>query len=86
VGDTWSPHATLVADDPSNVSYFGKSVHINGDDIIVGAQHAVVADSNQAGAAYVFTRSPGDDTFIQQNKLTAEVIGAYDYFGWSVFP
>jgi len=84
VGDTWSPHATLVADDPSNVSYFGKSVHINGDDIIVGAQHAVVADSNQAGAAYVFTRSPGDDTFIQQNKLTAEVIGAYDYFGWSV--
>ena len=72
---------TLVADDASANDFFGFSVALDGNAVVIGAQGD---DDNGDGssAAYVFTRSEAG--WIQQNKLTAEDGAAGDQFGGSV--
>jgi hypothetical protein len=61
-GTTWSEEAWLTASDPETGAYFGTSVALSGDTLIVGA----VPDDS---AAYVFVRS--GTTWSEQAKLTA---------------
>ena len=58
--------------------YFGYSVSISDDTIVVGAY----GDASNQGAAYVFTRS--GTSWTQQEKLLADDGAASDYFGYSV--
>lgn len=78
-GGVWSQQAYLKASNTSTGSYFGNSVSISGDTIVVGAY----GESNfSAGAAYVFVRSGG--VWSQQAYLKASNAESYDYFGISV--
>ncbi|MDH5719727.1 MAG: hypothetical protein OEZ13_03805 [Spirochaetia bacterium] len=95
-GTTWSQQAYLKAPNAEASDYFGNSVSISGDTIVVGAYYE---DSDQttitngstassdnsasaAGAAYVFVRS--GTTWSHQAYLKAPNAEASDYFGCSV--
>lgn len=91
-GETWSQQAYLKASNPGADDWFGQSVAISGDTIIVGAYYedsnatGVNGDQNSnlmlnAGAAYVFTRS--GTTWSQQAYLKASNTNE-DMFGTSV--
>ena len=92
-GATWSQHAYLKASNADIYDYFGESVAISGDTIVVGAigedSNAGGVNGNQsdnsadwAGAAYVFVRSGA--TRSQQAYLKASNADSYDFFGNSV--
>src|SRR5262245_58624713 len=80
-GKTWPEQAKLMANDGAFFDFFGSSVAIDVNTLVVGAIGAdgVAADS---GAAYVFTRS--GTTWTQRQKLTASDGEAEDSFGASV--
>ncbi|HVP13555.1 MAG TPA: hypothetical protein VMV94_20440, partial [Phycisphaerae bacterium] len=80
-GGVWTQQAKLTPGDPADYMYFGSSVALDGDTLIVGASIANGA-TTQSGAAYVFTRS--GTTWTQQAKLIASDGAQYDYFGNSV--
>ncbi len=75
---------TLIHLDPSNYDYFGYSVGISGDVLVVGA-YGQDDGGDMSGAAYVFHRMQGgSDNWGQVQKLTASDASAGDYFGCSV--
>jgi hypothetical protein len=92
-GINWTQQAYLKASNAEADDWFGYSVSISGDTIVVGAY---VEDSNArgvngdqrnndapySGAAYVFVRE--GITWTQQAYLKASNTGAYDWFGYSV--
>jgi hypothetical protein len=83
--DNWGEVATLTAgSDTEDFAYFGNSVAIDGDYVVVGADSE---DSGgiDSGAVYVFGRNQGGpDAWGQVAKLTASDAEAGDKFGWSV--
>jgi hypothetical protein len=92
-GATWSQQAYLKASNTGADDYFGYSVAVAGDTVIVGAMgessNATGVNGNQAdnsapsaGSAYVFVRSAG--AWTQQAYLKASNTGVEDFFGWSV--
>ena len=73
----------LTAPDGDTDDFFGRSVAISGDTVLVGAFHDDVGFLNaDQGSAYVFRRNGTEWTFEQQ--LTADDGGASDLFGVSV--
>jgi len=76
-GSSWSQQARLVADDAASYRYFGGSVAISDDSLVVGS----ISPLGSGGAAYVFTRT--GETWSQQAKLTPPD-AAKSYFGNSV--
>jgi hypothetical protein len=80
-GSTWTEQAKLTASDGATDDWFGSSVSLNGDTVVVGAHYD---DDNglQSGSAYVFVRS--GSTWTEQAKLRASDGAVYDYFGHSV--
>ena len=85
VDGVWSQAAKLTASDGVVNDWFGYSVAVYEDTIVIGArQHDVDGNSN-AGAAYLFTKPTGgswaDST---EAKLTASGGAGFDYFGQSV--
>jgi hypothetical protein len=79
----WSLMGRLVGSDPGTMDWFGHSVSISGDVIVVGAPFYY----GSAGAAYVFERNWGGsaDAWGQVQELTASDAGSADhYFGWTV--
>ena len=84
-GTSWSQQAKLTASDgDARMSYFGQSVSISGDYVIVGAtDHQAASQSGgQEGAAYIFVRS--GTSWSKQAKLTASDKAQDDKFGESV--
>lgn len=80
-GSTWSRQAKLTASDSAQGDNFGRSVVIDGDTVIVGAD----GDGDfgpSSGSAYIFTRT--GTSWTQQAKLTANDGAANDNFGVSV--
>jgi subtilisin-like proprotein convertase family protein len=80
--DSFTQIAELVASDHQSSDYFGCSVAISGNYIVVGAYWEDTGGSN-AGAAYVF-KNDGSDNITQIAKLVSSDAEAYDYFGRSV--
>ncbi len=89
----WVQQAYLKASNTGTGDYFGLSVAISGDTVVVGASeetsNSTGVNGNQAdnsavsaGAAYVFVRTSG--VWVQQAYLKASNTGARDLFGWSV--
>ena len=92
-GGVWSQQAYLKASNTDAGDYFGYSVAISGDTVVVGALRessaatGINGDGNSnsspgAGAAYVFGRSGG--VWSQQAYLKASNTDAFDQFGESV--
>jgi hypothetical protein len=77
----WQFQQKLIAHDSSSYSFFGASVAIDGDRIVVGAYGDPNA-GNYAGAAYVFVRAGTQWT--PEQKLTGSENSAFDSFGISV--
>ena len=69
-----STAAKLSASNGDDGDQFGRSVAVDGDTVVIGAQQ----DDGDRGSAYVFTDA------IEMTKLTASDRGANDYFGSSV--
>jgi len=90
VGGTWSQAAFLKASNAEAVDYFGRSVALSGDTIVVGARGEDSSASGgqsdnsapSAGAAYVFNRVGG--TWSEQAYLKASNAEASDKFGSSL--
>jgi cysteine-rich repeat protein len=85
-GSTWTQIKKLLASDGTNGDYFGYSVSINGDYIVVSAHTNSINPWEHQGAAYVFYKDQGGipDSWGEQQKLTASDAGVDDYFGLSV--
>lgn len=83
-GDGWEQQAQLVSPDrEQKSSYFGGSVAIDGNTIVVGDPSKLVDGRVNQGAAYVFTRI--DTTWSLQQRLTAADGRSNDFFGSDVF-
>jgi hypothetical protein len=91
-GNTWRQQAYLKASNSDNSDYFGTSVAIHGDTIVVGAPQedsnaqGINGDQNDnssltAGAAYVFTRS--GEIWTQQAYIKGSNTDSGDGFGTS---
>ena len=77
-GSSWTQTAELTASDGRPDTYFGQSVSISGNTIVVGA----IGDNTYHGAAYVFTGS--GSSWTQAAKLVASDGAQKDFFGSSV--
>lgn len=89
----WSQQAILKASNPGTKDYFGDSVALQADRILVGADledsaargldgDQANASADQAGAVYLFTRSAG--AWSQQHYVKASDTRAGDAFGTSL--
>lgn len=81
-GGVWTFQQKLMANDGVPYAYFGNSVAISGDTVVVGAWADDIGANDGQGSAYVFTRSGG--VWTQQQKLVANDGAGNDYFGYSV--
>jgi len=92
-GSAWTQQAYLKASNTGFSDFFGISVSVSGDTVVVGAYLEASAatgvngdqasnGATQAGAAYVFVRS--GSAWVQQAYLKASNTGADDRFGFSV--
>jgi len=79
-GTTWSQQAKLFASDANEYDWFGESVALDGDTLLVGTISQDLG--SYAGSAFVFVRS--GSTWTEEAKLAAWDAAAYDYFGGSV--
>jgi hypothetical protein len=78
-GNNWIEETKLTASDPTPGAYFGQSVAVQGDLIVVGARNA---DPNGAGAIYLFYRS--GDEWIEGAKLYPPDGKTDDQFAFTV--
>ncbi|MBX3290498.1 MAG: VCBS repeat-containing protein [Acidobacteria bacterium] len=82
-GTNWTEQQKLTASDGEGGDELGVSVSISGDTAIAGAYFDdSLLGSQDAGSAYVFTRSGTNWT--EQQKLSADDSAEHDYFGNSV--
>jgi hypothetical protein len=91
-GSTWTQQAYLKAAQVTASDWFGVSVAVSGDTVVVGAHledsstTGINSTPNEvrsnAGAAYVFVRS--GSTWTQQAYLKASQVSVGDGFGYSV--
>ncbi len=79
-GATYVEVAKLAASDGAAGDWFGWSVAIDGDTVVIGAY----GKDSQRGSAYVFRTSDGGATYGQVAKLTGSDVASADYFGSSV--
>lgn len=88
--DNWGQVKKLVATDRAASDYFGFSIAISGNNIVVGAvledeDAAGGAGLTSAGSAYLFNKDQGGtDNWGQVKKLVTSDRAAGDYFGWSI--
>ena len=80
---TSAPNAQLTASDGSYQDFFGLSLAVSGDTIIVGAPFH--HNQNGPGEVYVFEKPPaGWANATQTAKLTRSKAGQHDEFGFAV--
>jgi uncharacterized repeat protein (TIGR01451 family) len=80
--DGWIEQQKLTPSDPTPFDFFGESVAVSGDTLVVGAPNANTPIGSDTGAVYVFVRS--GSVWTEQQKLTAPEASPYDLFGGAV--
>jgi hypothetical protein len=84
--DPWVQKSKLWASDGEAGDFFGYSVAISGDTVVVGAYDDDIGTNNNQGSAYVFEK-PGSGWATTSNytaRLTANDGATGDHFGGSV--
>ena len=83
--DGWTEEVKLLASDGVGFDNFGRSVSISsdGNTAIVGARLDYNENDDNAGSAYIYTRT--DDGWTEEAKLLASDGTVNDQFGYSVF-
>jgi len=56
IGSSWSQETKLTASDGEAYDYFGNSVFISGDYVVIGATRDNVGANNSQGSVYFFNR------------------------------
>jgi hypothetical protein len=80
----WGEVKILSASDEADFNYFGYSVAVSGDTVVVGAS-AADSGCTDCGQAYVFSRNQGGTNFWGEVKvLSASDEADFNFFGWSV--
>jgi hypothetical protein len=79
INGAWTLQQRILAPDAATGDYFGHSLSMSGDDLLVGAEAKKNGNNNYQGAAYVFHRN-GANWQLQQ-KLIAADGNAESYFG-----
>jgi PKD repeat protein len=83
--DQWGEVRKLIASDGATNDFFGYSVSISIDRIVIGAHGDNISGNNEQGSAYIFERNQGGaDQWGEVKKLIASDGAAYDQFGTSV--
>jgi hypothetical protein len=77
----WTEQAKLLASDGASTDYFGRSVALDGDTALIGAD-ADDDNGDESGSVYVYVRTGG--VWTEQTKLLAGDGAAGDYFGAAV--
>jgi uncharacterized repeat protein (TIGR01451 family) len=85
VADNWGQVKKLTASDAASGDYFGYTVCISTDTIVVGAPYRYGPPLG-SGSAYVFERNQVGiaDNWGEVKKLVASDAASSDYFGWAV--
>jgi|GEM_PF-2359224 len=86
-GATWAQEQKIVASDRQAFDYFGLSVAISGDYVVVGSllqnlDASGASPISDAGAAYIYKRT--GTSWAQEQKIVASVRLNDDNFGYSV--
>ncbi len=79
-GGVWTERQKLTASDGASMDFFGNSIAVDGDTMLIAADGGGVLDG--PGSVYVFTRSAG--IWTEQQKLSPSDGGVNDEFGLSV--
>ena len=83
--NNWGQLKKLTATDRAGNDSFGYSVAIDGNYVVVGANHDDLSNNANAGSVYVFRNDNGGiDKWNQSDKLTAFEPSVNGYFGTSV--
>lgn len=80
----WSQQAKLVASDGVLGAAFGSAAALSGDRIAITAAAAAVNGQAAAGAVYVFTRTPGQGSWVPEARLGADDAALNDRAGYGV--
>lgn len=80
-GVSWNEQEQITALDAADLSRFGQSVALSGDQLVVGAYFDNEA-AVRAGAAYIFRKRPTE--WLQDSKFTAGDASDDDRLGFSV--
>jgi hypothetical protein len=78
-GTTWTQQQEIIGSDTITGDWFGDSVGISGNTIIVSAHADDTGTNTDQGAAYIFVKS--GSTWVEQQKLTAGDGATEDFFG-----
>lgn len=77
----WGQVAKLSASDGAAISWFGRTVAISGDTVVVGARADEAHGGGQSGSAYLFEKpTDGWDETTETAKLTTSGASYEDYF------
>ncbi len=79
----WVYVQTITASDGIASDYFGTSLALDGNRLLVGAPWHTVGSTAFLGAAYIFTPSPAV-VWEERGELSSSDGAPYDYFGGSV--
>ncbi|MFK8013030.1 MAG: hypothetical protein AB8B80_13405 [Marinicellaceae bacterium] len=82
VTGNWNESQKISLEDGRNNDYFGYSVDLSNNRLIIGAYNDDNTDFNNSGSAYIYDLEKG--TWSLTQKLTASSINDNDYFGYSV--
>lgn len=87
IDSVWTPLQKICASDRNSNDYFGCSVSISGNHIIIGANEEDEDETgnstiSNSGSAYIFKNTA--NTWSEIQKICAPVRAAADYFGFSV--
>lgn len=83
--ENWGQVKKLIAADGSAADYFGASVAIDADTVIVSTNNDQIGANPYQGSAYIFKQNAGGtNNWGQVRKIVASDGAASDYFGTSV--
>ena len=83
--ETWTEQAILIPADWSADDEFGYAVAISAEYAVVGARYEDYSGGDNAGAAYIFKRDTGLETWTEMTKLRASDVGSGGaFFGAAV--
>jgi hypothetical protein len=82
----WTQRAILIAPDPQMQDWFGTSVALQEDTIVIGARGRELEGMTNVGAVYVFSRTQvaGESVWVQQATLVPSDPTVHAAFGRSV--
>ena len=79
--NTWVEHSILMPEDLSPEDYFGISLSLVGDRLVVGAP--ALGRQSYAGAVYVFEYDSATDEWKQETKLEANELNGRSWYGYA---